>query len=192
MLKSKKTWFTILFLIIMVFTLIIALSPYKKHKKETKATIKSSIIIASNAGKVYQYLGNSANAHDWSSFVDHIVPLNTDSVADGKKGSKRRCFQKKDASGMRWDEEITIDEPNKRRQLVIFNYVNFPMQSEDLATEQLYVPLDSTHTQLTFTVFYANAPSWADWFQTCLAAYKMQPIFERNLSNIKRNLEKQI
>lgn len=89
--------------------------------------MKHSVEINAPAEKVYNYLGNSAHAGEWSVFVDHITPLNTDSVADGSAGSRRRCFTTAAETGATWDETITQNIPNKKREIIIYNMINFPM-----------------------------------------------------------------
>lgn len=44
--------------------------------------ISHTVEINAPADSVFKFLGNSANAHRWSVFVDHISPLNSDVVKD--------------------------------------------------------------------------------------------------------------
>ena len=90
-----------------------------------KPILKSSITINVTADSVFQYLGNSKNAIEWSSFVDHISPLNGKDFTDGAVGSLRRCFVQEDELGMRWDEEILEIEQSKRRKLSVYNLKEF-------------------------------------------------------------------
>jgi uncharacterized protein YndB with AHSA1/START domain len=146
--------------------------------------------IAVPPDSVFRFLGVSDNARKWSVFVDHITPLNADSVPDGTPGSRRRCFCKPDETGRRWDETITEVVPGKKRQLTIYNLVNFTAASQSLATEQLYRPLEGGGCRLTFTVFFKDAePSWKETLEMYLAAYTIKSIFARNMDNIKRITE---
>ncbi len=168
-------------------------SPYGRHEGFDYKLIPASVDIAAPPGEVFAYLGNSGHAKDWSVYVDHITPLNSDSFPDGAVGSRRRCFQQADEQGTWWDELITIVEPGKRRQLTIYNMHGFPMSADGLATEQLYTPLENgTKCRLTFTVFFSDHdPGAWDAFKTYLGAYKIKSIFEKNLASIKRIVEQQ-
>ncbi|MFM9986501.1 MAG: SRPBCC family protein [Flavobacteriales bacterium] len=169
---------------------MISFSPYKSYDGFPYKLIKTTVVINAPADSVFRYLGNSENARNWSVFVHHIEPLNSDSVPDGQPGSKRRAYCNENEEGRRWDEITTLVEPNKRRQLTTFNYVDFWMTAEGLATEQLYVPLNDSTTQLSFTLFYLNVdPSWWEILKTHFASYTVDDIFERNMANIKRLVE---
>ncbi|MFN0034882.1 MAG: hypothetical protein ACKVUS_07445 [Saprospiraceae bacterium] len=123
--------------------------------------------------------------------MHHITTLNADAVPDGEVGSLRRCFQNADEQGLRWDEEIILNEPAQRRRLTIFNLIGFPMQAEGLATDQIYEPISGGKTRLTFAVFFQSPPSFWTTFKTFLGAWKIEDIFRQNMDNIKANIEKQ-
>ena len=165
-------------------------SPYGSHEGFAYKMVKHTVEINVPADSVYKYLGNSAHAHDWSVFVDHISPLNADSFPDGAPGSRRRCFQQADEKGTQWDELVTIVEPGKRRQLTIYNLKDFSMQAENLATEQLYSAPAPGKCTLTFTMFFLDGKSttW-DEMKTYIGAFKVKNIFAKNMNNIKRITE---
>jgi hypothetical protein len=178
---------SILFILLL---LVIWFSPYGYDEKYGYKLIKNSVTINVSCDSAFQYLGNSENASRWSVFVDHIIPLNADEKPDGSPGSLRRCFAEADEKGSRWDEEITIVEKNKRRQLTIFNMENFSVSAEGLATEQLYQPVNDNCCELTFTVFYKDQnPTFLEELKTYFAAYKIKSIFRNNMNNIKADLE---
>jgi uncharacterized protein YndB with AHSA1/START domain len=168
---------------------VLLLSPYKRFSNETRPDIRQSVIIDAPADSVYAYLGNSANAARWSVFVHHISPLNPDSVPDGSAGSLRRCFQRADETGLRWDEEILIAEPAKRRRLSIFNLIGFPANAKGLMTEQWYETTPDGRTRLTFTVFFLEKPSAWDTLKIRLFAWRIAAIFKSNMENIKKEIE---
>ena len=140
--RFKNSWpkalLSVLASITLIFTSMIYFSPFGKYDEASYKLLKHSVVINAPVEKVFQYLGNSANATKWSVFVDHITPLNINEVADGKMGSIRRCFVKANETGMIWDEIITEVIPNKKRQLLVYDLVNFKMTADNLATEQLY------------------------------------------------------
>lgn len=189
--KSKVfRWaFRITVILAIVFELLIWFSPYYYHPEYGKKMIAHTVEIDAPVEKVFAYLGKSANASRWSVFVDHITPL-PNGVPDGQAGSLRRCFCNSNEQGTQWDEEITLVEKNKRRQLRIFNMVDFSMTAQGLRTEQLYTDLGHGKTKLTFTVFYMNhEPSLWEEFKTHIASYKMKKIFRDNMNNIKQLVE---
>jgi hypothetical protein len=169
---------------------LIFFSPYGVSENFPYKLVAHTVMIKAPAQKVFNYLGHSANAANWSVFVDHIIPLNPQQVPDGAPGSRRRCFKNSNEEGLKWDELITVVEPARRRQLTIYNMVNFPLQAEGLATEQLYRPVSPGETQLTFTLFYQKEKvSLMDKLKLYYAAYRVKSIYKHNMNNIKTALE---
>ena len=145
--------------------------------------IKVSTTIDAPVAQVFEYLGNSENANQWSVFVDHISPL---SGIDGEVGSFRRCFRDKAEKAEQWDEEIIINEPSKRRRLTVFNLQNFKIQSSGLLTEQIYESIENNRCRLSFTLFY-NEESHTFWnlLKMHIFSYYIEYIFENNLERIR-------
>ena len=187
--KLKRAAILLVSAILLLFIALMLFSPFRKHDGETVPSVQCSIEIDAPVDSVYAYLGNSANAAQWSVWVDHITPLNPSVVPDGAVGSLRRCFQQADEQGLRWDEEILIAEPGHRRRLSIFNLIDFSMEAKGLATEQRYLRLPGNRTELTFTVFYLHPPSRWDYAKTLLAAWIIRDIFQDNMLNIKKEIE---
>jgi len=175
--------------IVLIMSAGIYASPYGNDEKFSYKLMRETVEIAAPIADVYQYLGKSENAKDWSVFVDHITPLNADEVRDGAVGSIRRCFVQADEKGVIWDELTTIVESNKRRQLTIYNLQGFPMTADNLRTEQLYKKISDQETKLTFTVFFAENPSLCDHLKMYYAAYQIKSIFTDNMMNIKKFVE---
>jgi uncharacterized protein YndB with AHSA1/START domain len=187
----KRIEFYILLVLVLLFSAMIVFSPYGSQSSLPYKAISHTVDIDAPVSMVFAYLGNSANASNWSVFVDHIVPLNTDSVNDGTPGSIRRCFTDSAEKEMKWDELITEVVPNKKRQLTIYNMIDFPMSAKGLATEQLYQTINDSTTRLTFTVFFQNDPTLWDQVKMYIGAYRIKPIFRNNMGNIKKILEGQ-
>jgi hypothetical protein len=178
------------FSIALLLFITILFSPYGLHDRDAHRSVKTSIVIDASADRIFSYLGNSANAAKWSVYVHHITPMNDSIVKDGMPGCIRRCFTQADEQGIVWDELTTVVIPNRKRQLDIFNMVGFSMSANGLASEQLYEPLGADLTKLTFTLIYSkHKPTIFELFKTYIAAYKVNSIFEKNLANIKRNIE---
>ena len=165
-------------------------SQYGKNEGYSQNVVMEKIIIDAPINKLYTYIGNSDNAKEWSVYVDHIIALNSNTHNDGETGSIRRCFKNKDESGIYWDEEILINEKNKRRRLNIYNMQNFSMSSENLLTEQLYTEIGDK-TEVCLSLFFINGKSsWIEELKLYLAAYQISSIFRANLERIKMLNEK--
>ncbi len=172
---------------ILFFILLVTFSPYGKQKGFDQKVLLEKIDIKVPVKQVYSYLGNSDHAADWSSFVDHISPLNLADHPDGTMGSVRRCFKNANECGITWDETTLIDSPNQKRRLNIFNINGLFLNSDHLLTEQIYHSTGSHHCQIAFTLFLETENStWLDEIKLYGSAYFIAPIFKTNLENIKR------
>jgi len=176
-----KKWSIRIGLILLILVSgIILFSPYGNQDKFPYKLIKQTIEIDAPVDTVFNYLGNSDNASDWSVYVDHISPLNAESYPDGVVGSTRRCFCEADETGTQWDELITEVIPNKKRQLTIYNLKGFPIDLENLATEQIYEKISDTKCSVTFTVFFKDVePTLFDQFKIYLSGYRIKSILSR-------------
>ncbi len=187
---GKKILLAIVAVSVLGLAAAIALSPYGKKEGFAYPLMKTSVEINATPDSVFRFLGNSDNARRWSVFVNHIKPLNADSIKDGQPGARRRCFCKGDESGRRWDETITEMVPGKKRQLICYAFVDFPVSAQGLATEQLYQDLGNGKMRLTFTFFFKDRkPSLIESFCMYLSAYRVNDIFVRNMNNVKRLVE---
>ena len=188
-----KTLRNIAFITLVILGLLYLFSPFGKNQDIEEWELEEHVLIESNIDSVYAYLSNSENASDWSSYIDHITPLNSDSILDGELGSLRRCFKQKTEGGIVWDEEIIkIQEtPTLYRELSIFNLQNFPLQTTELTTRQHYHKLNNNSTQLTFGLYKStNISNWTDVLKMKFTGYYISSIFKTNLSNIKAEIEK--
>ncbi len=178
----------LLLIILILFAVIAALvffSPYKNHPNRGYAIIKT-IEIEATQEELYNYLGNSDNAADWSSYVSYIETLNEPEFKDGEKGSTRRCFKKDDES-ITWDERIELAYPYSYRRLSIYNMQGFALESDALLTEQLYDGIDSATTRLSLTLYIdPDKGTWTDHLKLYIASYKVGSVFEANLERIKK------
>ena len=190
--KMKKRIIIISLVIVCLLTIIVILSPYRSYEGYPYRLIKHTVEINAPVKTVFDFLGNSKNASRWSVFVHHIITLNADEVADGKPGSRRRCFCNADEKGTQWDELITEVIPNHKRQLTIYNLKEFPMTAKNLATEQLYEAVGENRCRLTFTVFFKDAePTLMEKIKLYIGSYKIKSIFKQNMENIKTIVEKE-
>ena len=186
----KKFFRWTLLVCCLIFLLVLIFSPYKQNDEVGYRCVASSIEINASTDEVYTYLGNSDNARVWSTYVDHITTLNADRVTDGNVGSIRRCFKQKDEKGIVWDEEVLLVEKNKRRRLSIFNSKNFPIITAGIRTEQIYEKINENKTKLTFTMYVQqDKMGFFPYIKTKLSAYFIAYYFEKNIANIKQEVE---
>ena len=188
--KTKKILLGVLLFILLAGTAMVLMSPYGDHEGFNYKIVFHTVEINAPVESVFAYLGNSSNASRWSSFVNHITPLNKDSFPDGQIGSRRRCFCNADESGKQWDESVIEIIPEEKRQLAIYGFKEFLISADNLATEQIYESMGKNQTRLTFTLFFKDGrPSVYDSFKMYTAGFEIQSIFRKNLQNIKRILE---
>jgi uncharacterized membrane protein len=174
-----------------IISVLIYYSPYKYNEQLNKKAVVNTVIINKSAEEVYKYLGNSDNAREWSSYVNHITTLNENNISDGKIGSIRRCYQyKNEEKGNIWDEEILDVIPSKKRKLSVFNMKNFSVTSNNLITEQHYEVIDTNSCKLSFVVFIKNDASLLEKVSLALFGYKVSNVFQKNISNVKAICEK--
>lgn len=157
-------------------------SPYK-------GKIESHVGIDVPCEVAFDYLGNSDNASDWSSFVAYIESINENLVADGHVGSRRMCYTDWDESAFRWEEEILERKEDQYRLLSCYNYQNLWLRAPDLLTEQIYERMDYG-CKVSFTLDFRYKPSLWDKAKLKFSAYRIKSIFDQNLINIKKEVYK--
>jgi hypothetical protein len=184
----KRLALAALFLALAGFLALLVWTPYRQHEGSPYRLVKETVDVDAACERVHAYLGNSANASDWSVYVDHITPLNAGSVPDGEAGSIRRSFRNADESGMTWDEHFEVVEPLRRR-LSIYNLRGPPATDGDLLTEQLYEPLGEGSCRLSFTLFFRDEPTLRDELLMRLTSHRIAGIFRRNIDNVRRLVE---
>ena len=155
--------------------------------------VSESVTIEAPVAETWAYASNSLEAINWSVYFDHISPL-PGPVADGQVGSLRRCFRNKDESGYAWDEVIINVEPLKLRQIVTYNFINYPFSvihdGQYVFVRQIYEALGEGRSRLTFqtTTHKGNNPFFK--FIFWISRKETGDIFQKNLMNIKAAIEK--
>lgn len=157
-------------------------SPYK-------GKVVSHVGIDMPCEAAFDYLGNSDNASDWSSFVAFIETINENKVKDGMVGSKRVCYTDWQKEGFNWEEEVLERVENEYRRLSCYNYKNLWLRAPDLTTEQIYEVTDYG-CKVSFTLDFMYDPSLWDLAKMKFSAYRVKRIFDKNLKNIKREVHK--
>lgn len=187
--RLKKIAVWVLGIIALGLIILIIASPYKYHSDEFR-TVEADITINAPVDSVFAYMSNSGFASEWSSFVDHITPLNPDKVEDGEKYSIRRVFISEDEKDARWDEKIVEVVPNKKRSLKIYKIRGLSMSAVGLQTEQRYQKLKNGKTRLSLVLYFREEHRglW-NGFKMRVASFEIRSIFEKNLENIKREIE---
>jgi hypothetical protein len=182
----KKILYSLLIITVIAWLIIHFFSPTTYNPKG-ELQVSRIIVINDSVSSVFQYMGNSDNAKKWSVYVNHITLLNGE---DGKEKCTRRCFKEADESGIQWDEEILELIPNQKRVLSIYNGKNFPIYSEYLLTEQNYENIDGK-CKLTLQLSLKEKQSIFENLKFKFASFVVSNVFEGNLNNIKKDIEKQ-
>ena len=188
----KKYFLIGAFVLLGIIGLLLLFSPFKYDKKTDNYVLSHQVFIHRSVQQVFDYLGNSKNASNWSVYVDHITTLNTNEHQDGTVGSKRRCFKNKNEKGIYWDETILNVIPQKERSLSIYNLNGFSVVTSHLVTYQHYERIDKNNTRLKFSLQRSQEDmTLLEKIKIKLAGYVVSSIFEKNLAGIKQQLEQQ-
>ena len=157
-----------------------------------ESAVSESVVINAPVEKTWEYASNSLKAVDWSIYFDHISPLKGP-APDGQIGSLRRCFRNKDESGYAWDEVIINVEPQRLRQIVTYNFINYPFElihkDEYVFVRQIYEPLKGDRSRLTFQTVTREGGNPFFKFIFWLSRGETADIFLKNLKNIKAAIE---
>lgn len=183
--KGIINWFrNLLFFLIIGMVFLWFNSPYGKY---SKSPIVTSVHIEAPCQKVYEYLGNSDHARDWSVYVAFLETLNSEEVPDGEVGSKRMCYTQEDKQGFSWEEEVLEIKKGKYRKISCYSFQNLFVNTSDLITEQVYEE-ETDGCKLSFTLDYAKKPSFWELVKIKYSAYKIKSVFEGNIENIKKEM----
>jgi len=181
-----STLCTLLIISVWFFT-----SPFKYNKTTGLYQLENEVTINQSVEKVFSYLGNSANAAKWSSYVSHINALNEEEVNDGALGSKRRCFKNENGQDIFWDEEIVNVKVNELRELTVYNLNGFLIKADSLFTQQKYTPISAQQTNLVFGLYKPKTTHnrFVDWLKLKMSGHYVAYVFHKNLHNIKKEVE---
>lgn len=158
--------------------------------------ISHSVEIAAPVAAVWQYLSDSENAKEWSTFFSHIrASAQTDQgIKDGDIGSLRRCFREKSESVLWWDETVLQINPLKERIIYTYHLKGFwPLwitRGSSFFVKQSYRDLGNGKSSLSFSTVAdpQNGPMSRLLFQ--LGKSEGLDIFVKNLENIREHIEK--
>lgn len=157
-----------------------------------KISVRESVVINAPVDQVWKYASDSTQAVNWSVYFDHISPL-AGGFSDGLVGSLRRSFRNKNEKGEYWDEIVTEVQNQKLRQIVTYNFTNYPLRfvhkNEYVFVRQHYQALDEKTSKLSFETFHREDAGF--WFKTLFSWTRNETskIFKMNLENIKAAVE---
>jgi hypothetical protein len=164
---------------------------YESKEVDWNQSVQASVVIHASLEDVWNYASDSTKAQDWSIFFDHITPL--PGVEDGKVGSLRRCFRNFDERGERWDEMTIEVIPQASRTLVTFNLVGFGLKflvkNQFIFVRQIFRRIDPFTTELTFQTQLSHGTALKGKLAFLLSRKKSLKTFEKNLQNIKADIE---
>ena len=175
---SIRKWILLIFLLIPAATFF-----YAKRSSYT-VTINAPI------EEVWTYASDSSKAVDWSVYFTHISAL--PGIEDGKVGSLRRCFRRKDETGIMWDEEVIRIKPFEYREIRTFNIKGFPdrdFAQLEFKVHQRYRKIDENTTALTFASELRQPFSPLIIAKMLFTVSEGRRIFRLNLENIKAAIE---
>ncbi len=108
------------------------------------------VVIEAPIEAVWEYVGDSRNAAEWSVYFDHITPL--PGGPDGGVGALRRCYRHADETGNRWDEVVVELQPQTYRQIRTYGLHGFPPEfgQPEFRVHQRFTKLGPNRTRLEF------------------------------------------
>ena len=178
----------VLFVMAMLIGGVYFLAPVSWNEAEAAWMVSSTKVINKPVCEVYDYMGISDRASDWSCFVKKIIPLNANSHADGTIGARRKCLVKDFRPGRSWEEEIIINNTCDRRRLSIEKLHGFPATAQLLYTDQIYRKIDAKNSKLELVVYLQPRTNW-DYLKFVFFSPYISGIFSKNLNGIKEQLE---
>lgn len=149
-----------------------------------------SVIIDAPQEKVWNYVSDSSKAEVWSIYFDHITAL--PGIKDGEVGSTRRCFRRKDETGMFWDEDVMAVNPPNYREIRTYNIHGLPvpkMNEVEYKVEQILEPISPTQTKLTFKCTVRKGMDLLALWYLLRDGAESKRILYYNLENIKSQIE---
>lgn len=153
-----------------------------------------SIEIDAPVEEVWNFLSDNRNANGWSVIFDHISPMASSPVTEGKIGALRRCYRNANKEGFFWDERTLTTEPYSYRSLRTYNISNTSwdfFENYQFTAHQTYEKLGKNKTLLTFSgdLDDYNKYSISERFVFWITQYEGERVFRLNLENIKAMLE---
>jgi hypothetical protein len=161
-----------------------------------------TVSIAAPIDSVWRYVGNSANAREWSVYFHHITPLDTSRTGvplppDGTIGSVRVCYRRADETGPTWDEVVTgLDSTGTERHRRIRTYrlrgfggmQGWLARRTEYSVTQIYQERGDS-TALTFRTQLLRPDNDVMRWAFAREADEVVRVFRLNLENIKAALE---
>lgn len=187
--KAILTWFGFgSLLLILGLVLFIRFSPYKKISGYDRKVIKNSIVINKQNKEVYSYICNENEK--WMEYVHHTNIINKKFGYIDEEGTIIRYFCNSDETGQQFDGVLIKSIKNKTRKLKLYNFVDFPINFEDVISEQAFKVLPENKCELSMTIFYTKKnPDLWDEIKAHVASYRVKKAMLENLKNIKYDLE---
>jgi hypothetical protein len=143
---------------------------------------------------VWDYVGDSGNAAEWSVYFHHISPLSHGS-SDGTLGSVRRCYRMPDQTGVTWDEEVVRLTPLRERRIRVYNIAGGKLgrfaSGVELWVVQRYDQAEQgRRCTLTFSTGIDESHGLLHRVLFRIASREVARIFRANLQNIAAAVER--
>mgnify|MGYP005846136311 CR=1 FL=1 len=150
-----------------------------------------SVVIDAPVEAVWEYVGNSDNAAEWSVFFEKIQPL--PGAKDGQTGALRRCFRATDHPEAIWWDEITLEiRENEYRRILAFNPHHFSdpqLNRGEYYVTQHFEEIQPGRTKLTFAQTQLRPRGIFKRLGFLQVGRDGSRIIQQNLENIKQAIE---
>jgi hypothetical protein len=151
---------------------------------------KEEVLIRAPLDQVWDYVGNSNNAAEWSVYFHHITNI---SGEDGKPGALRRCFRRQDEQGNKWDEKTLEIVPKTYRKIHTHSLYGFPdeaFNSAEFHVHQRFVESpDGKSVRLSFGSELIKPTDIISAVRFIWYAREAKRVIHMNLENIKEAVE---
>ena len=151
---------------------------------------KEEVLIRAPLNEVWNYVGNSNNAAEWSVYFHHITPI---SGEDGKPGALRRCFRREDEQGNTWDETTLEIIPQTYRKIHTHSLFGFPdeaFNSAEFHVHQRFTESpDGKSVRLSFGSELIKPTDLISAIRFIWYAREAKRVIRLNLENIKEAIE---
>jgi uncharacterized membrane protein len=185
MLRRKKTIIALVALTYLYATAF-TLDPRQIFTTNTEYTVT----VDAPMDQVWQYVGDSTKARDWSVYFHHISPL--PGIADGKIGAVRRCYRREDETGMTWDEKVVDVKKHQYRKIHTYNVqglsIDYFHQTEYNVTQK-FKAINDQQTNVTFAFTVRKPNNFLAWMGNRVLRWSAWRVFKVNLENIKHHIE---
>ncbi len=176
--------------LLIALVLFIRFSPYKKLSDREQNGIQTRIIIDRQVNVVFDFMFESQNTKNGTLYVDHINVITKQTDSASEIGTISRFYCNNDETGQTYDGEVLKSVKNIKRVVKLSNFIDFPIEFNEVINEQLFKPISENKCELRLSLYYKNSlPDFWDEIKAHVASYRIKMAIYENMQKIKNELE---